>query len=78
MKQELLPNEFAKKYPNIADWVSDGGVDIGGHSWGNNRPLITVYDEGGTVWEGKSSYATLDEALEDAERAIDTWNKENM
>lgn len=35
-------------------------------------------DEGGVVWEGKKKYATVDEALQDAERAIAEWIEENM
>ena len=34
-------------------------------------------DEGGMVWEGKEKYATLDEALQDAEGAIAEWLEEN-
>ena len=76
MESEIVPNEFAKKYPNIADWVTDGTVEIGRPEWGHS--FISVYDEGGTVWEGKRSYATIDEALQDAEAAIAAWVKENM
>ena len=52
---------IAKRYPNITTWVQDGTIEIGHGDWG--RPFISVYDEGGTVWEGKHNYASLDEAL---------------
>lgn len=61
MRQEIIPNDFAKKYPNIADWVADGTIEIGRAEWGH--ALIRVYDEGGTIWEGKRTYAIIDEAL---------------
>lgn len=72
---KIIHNEFAKKYPNIAAWVEDGTIEIGRAEWGH--ACIRVYDEGGTIWEGKRKYATLDEALQDAEQAIREWLKEN-
>ena len=75
MKQEILHNEFARKYPNIADWVEDGTIEIGHAQWGDS--FIRIMDEGGVVWEGKEKYATLDEALQDAEKAITEWLEEN-
>lgn len=74
MEAEIIPNEFAKKYPHIADWVTDGTIEIGSLEWGHS--FISVYDEGGAVWEGKRKYATMDEALQDAEQAIAAWLEE--
>jgi hypothetical protein len=39
---------FSSTYPNIAYWTES---------------FIRVFNEGGTVWEGKSSYKSLDDAL---------------
>ena len=75
MKPEIITNEFSKKYPNIAVWVEDGTIEIGRKDWGGS--FIGVYDEGGTVWEGKRKYASLDEALQDAEQAVAEWLEEN-
>ncbi|OGL76273.1 hypothetical protein A3E97_05075 [Candidatus Uhrbacteria bacterium RIFCSPHIGHO2_12_FULL_47_12] len=75
MKQEILHNEFARKYPNIAGWAEDGTIEIGHAEWGDS--FIRIMDEGGMVWEGKEKYATLDEALQDAEGAIAEWLEEN-
>ena len=75
MGPEIIPNEFAQKYPNIADWVADGVIEIGRAEWGHS--FINVYDEGGTIWEGKRKYATIDEALQEAETAIAAWLAEN-
>ena len=76
MEPTIIPNEFVKKYPNITDWVADGVIEIGRAEWGHS--FISVYDEGGTIWEGKRKYATIDEALQDAEVAIGKWLKEDM
>jgi hypothetical protein len=32
-------------------------------------------DKGGVGWEGKRKYATIDEALQDAEKGIGEWRK---
>jgi len=34
-------------------------------------------DEGGTFWEGKESYKTLDEAMQDLEKALTEWVEQN-
>jgi len=75
MNQEIIPSEFDRKYPNITNWVEDGILEIGGDEWSNS--FIRVIDEGGIVWEGKQKYATLNEALRDAEKAIAEWFNEN-
>lgn len=75
MRPEIIPNEFSHKYPNIAEWVDGGTIEIGRAEWGH--AFIRVYDEGGTVWEGKRSYGTIDEALQAVEQAIGEWMKEN-
>ena len=51
-------------------------IEIGRAEWGHS--FIKVFDEGGMIWEGKRTYATIDEALRDAEEVIVAWIKENM
>jgi predicted RNase H-like HicB family nuclease len=75
MEGSTLKNEFGSKYPNIAEWVEDGTIEIGQNHSG---AFVSVYDEGGTIWEGKHKYMTMDEALQEAEEAIGKWLKENM
>lgn len=75
MKQEVFTNEFGRKYPNITEWVEDGSIEIGHAHYGES--LVKIFDEGGTVWEGKEKYATLDSALQDAEQAIAEWLRKN-
>ena len=64
-----------EKYPNICNWLADGLIEIGYDS--NTESFIRVIDEGGVIFEGKSSYKTLDAALADAEKAISDWFEEN-
>lgn len=64
MDPEITPNDFARNYPNLAGWAEDGMIEIG---CGYTDSFIKVMDEGGVVWEGKEKYATIDEALQDAE-----------
>ncbi|MEO0686749.1 MAG: hypothetical protein AAFY76_17335 [Cyanobacteria bacterium J06649_11] len=58
---------FEKTYPNITRWVDEheGWIEIG---YDEDSPLssfIRALDCGGTLWEGKDSYETIDEALQD-------------
>lgn len=36
MKQEIIPNEFGRKYPSLASWVEDGTLEIGNAPWGDS------------------------------------------
>ncbi len=57
------------KYPHIARWVVDGGlVELGRTD--HSRSMARALDEGGIVWEGKSSYTGLDEMLRDLDEGI--------
>jgi len=55
--------------------VQDGWIEIG-YTEGSSS-FIRVLDEGGMVWEGKPRYSNVDEALEDAEKGIQSWLGEN-
>jgi len=69
-KQE--PDSFSQKYPNIADWVQDGWIEIGRSEYTTSK--IRVLDEGGLVWEGGTRTRSIDAMLEEAEQAIIKWN----
>jgi SWIM zinc finger len=69
-KQE--PDSFSQKYPNIADWVQDGWIEIGRGEY--TTSTIRVLDEGGLVWEGGTRTRSIDAMLEEAEQAIIKWN----
>jgi len=75
MKSKPEDDFFEKRYPGIAGWVQNGWIEIGRSDWGGS--FIKVLDEGGLVWEGARKYTTVDDALADAERAINRWLEEN-
>jgi len=66
---------FAGIYPNIADWVKGGWIEIGRN--GYSTSMIRVLDEGGLIWEGGTRHRTMDGILREAEDAIADWIKEN-
>jgi hypothetical protein len=70
------PKTFAAKYPSIDYFVEEMGcIEIGNHEI--IPSFVRASDHGGTVYEGKSSYPNLDEALQDLEQAIKTYLEEN-
>jgi hypothetical protein len=61
-------NPFEAHYPNLAIWIRDyeGWVEIGQD--GISHSLVRVLNPGGMVWESKTSYVSIDEALAEADR----------
>jgi hypothetical protein len=61
-----MATSFEELYPNIAHFVDAiGWIAVG---YDDDSPLtsfIRAIDPGGTVWEGKEEYKTLDEAFQD-------------
>jgi len=61
-----------EKHPHIVEWVqSYGWIEIG---WDDNtRSFLKAIDPGGGVWQSDpgKAYATLDEALQDLEAALE-------
>ncbi|MEM9218335.1 MAG: hypothetical protein AAGD25_28845 [Cyanobacteria bacterium P01_F01_bin.150] len=66
----------ADKYPAITKLINIGGRVEFGYIYQIEISAIAV-DEGGTIWEGKEQYESLEEALEEAEQGIEEWMKEN-
>ena len=63
-----------KNYPNTANWVKNyGWIEIGQDDY--SESFIRVLDEGGMVWEGRESYETLDDAMQDLESGLADWLK---
>jgi len=61
---------FSETYPNITYWTeSCGWIEIGQDDY--SQSFIRALDEGGMVWEGKSNYKSLDDALNDLEAALE-------
>lgn len=74
------PNDaFAATYPNLAWFIKKRGwLELGVETAsGYCESFARVLDAGGCVWEGKFSYASFDEALQDAEQGVATFRKEN-
>ncbi len=68
--------KFSTQYPHVDEWVQgDGWIEIG-YDY-NTQSFIQVLDEGGMVWSGRARYTSVDEALAEANGAIETWRAEN-
>ena len=66
---------FEQKYPNLYRFVNEiGWLEIGLH------PVVPCFvvaiDEGGTVYEGKESYPSMEDAFQDLEDHIKDWLEE--
>lgn len=75
MKQKSEPNQsatFSTLYPRTTEWVQDcGWIEIG---YSDGPPIfVRALDEGGTVWEGKKKYPSIELALDDLEQALDDY-----
>jgi hypothetical protein len=66
---------FDEKYPYIAAWVQDGTIEIGYNDY--DDVFLRVIDAGGVVWESNRTYASLDDAFNEMNTAIETWCAEN-
>ena len=64
------------KYPYITDLINSGGELSIGYTYGL-EVLAIANDEGGTIWEGKMKYESLEALLQDAEMGINKWIEEN-
>ena len=68
-KQQQTDNFFTERYPAIADWIeTTGWIEFGKDD--HSRSMARVLNEGGTVWEGKTRYASIDALFEDVEQAL--------
>jgi len=71
-----MAGSFDALYPNIAWWAQGGGwIELGRDD--DSRSLIRVLDIGGLLWEGAPEYATVSEAMDEAEECLAQWRKEN-
>jgi len=60
---------FSETYPNITHWTeSCGWIEIGYDD--NTRSFMRVLDKGGNVWESSAKYKSLNEALQELEKAL--------
>ncbi len=67
---------FEEQYPTISRFTEvQGCIEIGDHEV--ISAFVRAYDQGGTVYEGKPSYPSMDEALQDLEQGIQAYLDEN-
>ena len=65
-------------YPNIARWVDEHEVwiEIGYDVDSPLNSFVRALDCGGMLWEGKDSYDSLDEALQDLDAGLEAVLKD--
>jgi len=68
---------FAKAFPHIAEWVLAGSYVEIGYTESYVRAFVRALDEGGVVYEGRTKYASIDEALQDLDAGIAAWIAKN-
>ena len=58
------------QYPTLAEWILSGAgwIELGQNEYSDS--LVRILDIGGLLWEGEKDYATLADALADAEEAL--------
>lgn len=67
---------FEQQYPTIHRFVEEiGWIEIGQHEMISS--FVRAYDFGGTVYEGKDSYPSLEAALQDLEAGIKAYLEEH-
>lgn len=65
-----------QQYPTLHRFVEEiGWIEIGQHEV--ISAFVRAYDLGGTVYEGKDSYPSLEAALQDLEAEIKAYLDEN-
>jgi hypothetical protein len=67
---------FESQYPIIHRFVEEmGWIEIGQDNM--ISAFVRAYDQGGTVYEGKDSYPSIEAALQDLEAGIEAYLDEN-
>src|SRR5262249_36999572 len=74
-REPKIPSSFEADYPAMTRWIKEfGHIEIGYDSFMGN--LVKALDSWGMPWGGRSEYQTIDEALNDLERGIKAFLKE--
>jgi hypothetical protein len=72
-----MGNAFEGAYPHLSRWVTSyGWLEVGQAPYCPS--CIRVLDEGGTIWESTPRYASVDEALREADEAVAQWMREQF
>ena len=65
-------NSFEQQYPHLSRFVEERGwIEIGDSEYIDS--FVRAYDLGGTVYHGKSSYSTMELALQDLDKHIKAY-----
>jgi hypothetical protein len=67
-----MANSIEDTYPNIARWVNEheGWIEIGYDLDSPLSSFVRALDSGGMLWQGKDSYGSLDEALQELDSGL--------
>jgi hypothetical protein len=72
-----MATTFADLYPTLARWVTTHGwIEVGYD--GMSPSFVRVQDEGGLIYEGEDTGASVDKALQAAEAAVKQWMKDEL
>lgn len=67
---------FEQQYPAIDRFVEEFGcIEIGEHEM--ISAFVRAYSEGGTVYEGKDSYPSMEAAFKDLDKGIQAFFDEH-
>ncbi|WP_330203783.1 hypothetical protein [Cyanobacterium sp. Dongsha4] len=68
---------FEEEYPYISRFVQEQGKIEVGYAEGHPPFFVVAYDEGGTIFEGKEEYNSMDKAFADLENGIKEFMEKN-
>ena len=63
-------------YPFLTELINSGGNLEIGYIYQMGISVIAT-DEGGTIWEGKESYESIETLLKEAEKGVKIWIEKN-
>lgn len=66
----------ANKYPYLTDLINNGGGLNIEYTY-QLEVVAFAFDEGGTVWEGKREYDSIEALLDDAEAGVKEYADKN-
>lgn len=71
---KAIEKNFENRYPDIAQWVQDGTIEIGFEY--RRGVAARAIDEGGVVWEG-DNLKNMENAMRVLDAGIKKWCDEN-
>ena len=70
------PKSFEQQYPAIDRFLEEfGWIEVGENDI--ISAFVRAYSEGGTVYEGKDTYPSMDAAFRDLDKGIQAFFDEN-